>query len=67
MSMAAHQAAKFSNYPKDSHDVAVKRIGKCLLKTKDKGLICQLDVSNGLEVFVHADFPGDVVKDPCSV
>ena len=27
-SMEVHQATKFSNYPKASHDAAIKRIGK---------------------------------------
>ena len=56
--MAVHQAAKFSNCPKACHDAAVKRIGKCLLGTSEEGLICEPDVSKGLEIFADADFAG---------
>ena len=71
ISMAVHQAAKFSNDPKVSYDTAVKRIGKYLLGSLDKGLIYEHDVSKGLEVFVDADFAGGFDKinaeDPASV
>ena len=56
--MTVHQAAKFSSNPKQSHDNAVKRIGKYLKGTADKGLIYKLDSKNGLEVYVDADFAG---------
>jgi len=71
ISMAVHQVAKFSNDPKASHDIAVKRIGKYLLGTYDKGLIYKPDNSKGLEVFVDDDFAGGfdkaVAEDPASV
>lgn len=71
ISMAVHQAAKFSNCPKASHGTAVKRIGKYLLGSMDKGLIYEPDVGKGLEVFVDADFAGGFDKvnaeDPSSV
>ena len=69
--MAVHQAAKFSNNLKASYDTAVKRIGKCLLGSEDKGLTHEPDVEKGLEVFVDADFAGGFEKstaeDPASV
>ena len=40
VSMAVHQAAKFSSNPRRSHDNAVKRIGKHFKGTADKGIIC---------------------------
>lgn len=71
ISMAVHQAAKFSNNPKACHDTAVKRIGKYLLGTEDKGLMYTPDKSKGLEIYVDADFAGGFDKsnaeDPASV
>ena len=45
---AVHQCAKYSVDPKQSHEEAVKRIGRYLKKTKDKGLVFTPDGSNGL-------------------
>jgi hypothetical protein len=45
---AVHQCARFNTYPKTKHAKAVKRIGRYLLATKDKGLIMKRDKS-GLE------------------
>ena len=58
LSMAVHQAARFSINPKLSHERAVKRIGKYLLSNRDKGLIFTPDRSRGIEVYVDADFAG---------
>ena len=54
-SMAAHQAAKFSNDPNTAHDTAVKRIGKSLLGTSDKVLELKPDATKLLQVYVDAD------------
>ena len=43
-SMAVHQAVKFSNEPKASHDTAVKLVGKCLLCSLEEGLTCRLEI-----------------------
>jgi len=71
ISMAVHQAAKFSNHPKACHDTAVKRIGKYLLCTADKGLMYVPNLSEGVEVYVDADFAGNFngnnAEDPASV
>ena len=58
IAMATHQCARFNNDPKLSHERAVKRIGKYLLDTKDKGIVFQPDFSRGLECFVDADIAG---------
>ena len=58
ISMATHQCARFNNDPKLSHKRAVKKIGRYLLDTKDKGLIFKPDTSKGLECYVDADFAG---------
>ena len=68
--MAEHQAAKFSSDPKEAHDAAVKRIGKYLLGSMDKGLTHEPEIGKGLETHVDADFAGgfDIVnaEDPAS-
>ena len=58
LTMAVQQCARFCNEPKKSHEEAVKRICRYLLKTKDKGLIMRPDPSKGLECFVDADWAG---------
>ena len=63
LAMAVHQAARFTNDPKLSHERAIMRIGKYLQGTKDKGIIFKPDKSRGLECFVDADFAGGWIKD----
>jgi hypothetical protein len=55
---AVHQAARFCTEPKQSHSTAVKRIGKYLLDTKDKGLILN-PKDHSFECYVDADFVGN--------
>ena len=58
ITMAVHQCARFSVDPKWSHELAVMRIGRYLLSSRDKGMIFTPDKEKGLEVFVDADFAG---------
>ena len=58
IAMATHQCARFNNYPHHSHEQSVKRIGRYLLDTIDKGMIYITDTSRGLECYVDADFAG---------
>ena len=58
IAMAVHQCARFSVNPMRSHELAVMRIGRYLLSSKDKGMIFTPDATKGLEVFVDADFAG---------
>jgi hypothetical protein len=58
ISMAVHQCAKFCSHPKAIHEIAVKRIVRYLLATKDKGLILKPSMSLTLDMFVDADFAG---------
>ena len=55
---AIHQCARYTFEPKKSHEVAVKRIGRYLKGTRDKGLI--LDPSDDLSIdcYPDADFTG---------
>ena len=55
---AVHQCARFCSSPMRSHEEAVKRIGRYLKRTKNKGIIFKFDASKGIEVFVDADFAG---------
>eukprot|EP00980_Cylindrotheca_fusiformis_P023216 scaffold10228_cov101-Cylindrotheca_fusiformis.AAC.1 len=45
------------------HEKAVKRIVRYLKKTKDQGLIMEIDKSKGIECFVDADFAGGYRKE----
>ena len=42
-----------------SHATVVKRVGKYLLGTKDKGLILNPKLSHSLDCWVDADFVGN--------
>jgi hypothetical protein len=58
LAYAVHNAARFSSDPKASHSKAVKRIGRYLLGTRDKGIIMRPDMSRSIEVYADADFCG---------
>jgi hypothetical protein len=58
IAIATHQCARFSICPMRSHELAIMRIGRYLLSTKDKGMISRPNPTRGLEVFVDADFAG---------
>jgi hypothetical protein len=58
ISFAVHQCARFSNSTTALHKLAVKRIGRYLLLTKDKGLIMSPHPDFQLDVYVDADFAG---------
>jgi hypothetical protein len=55
---SVHQCARFSADPKESHATAVKRIGKYLLGTMDKGLIFN-PRDHSFDCWVDADFVGN--------
>ena len=59
ISMATHQCARFNNDPKLSHERSIRRIGKYLLGTQDKGIIFSPDPKKGIECYVDADFSGN--------
>jgi hypothetical protein len=58
LAYSVHQCARFSADPKESHATAVKRIGKYLLATKDKGLILN-PREHSFDCWVDADFVGN--------
>jgi hypothetical protein len=55
---AVHQCARFALHPTAGHAVAVKHIGRYLLSTKDKGIICTPN-DNANECYADADFEGN--------
>lgn len=55
---AVHQCARFSSDPKEEHTKAVKLIGRYLLGTKEKGMICKPD-GQSMTCYVDANFAGD--------
>jgi hypothetical protein len=59
ISYPVHQCARFMESPKHSHGVAIKRIGRYLLATRNEGLIIKLDKTESFLAFVDADFYGN--------
>jgi Reverse transcriptase (RNA-dependent DNA polymerase) len=55
---AVHQCARFCLEPKESHATAIKRIGKYLQSTKDKGMILN-PKKHSFDCYVDADFVGN--------
>ena len=55
---AAHQTSRFCNNPMASHDKAIKRIGRCLKRAKDKGVIFSPNTCHSFEYWEDADFAG---------
>jgi len=62
IAMAVHQCARYSVNPKLSHEKAVKRIGRYLLGTQNRGIIFNPNIRKGLECYVDADFAGGWAK-----
>ena len=59
ISVSVHQCARFSENPRKSHAEAVKRIGRYLLHTRDKGLIIRPNDLWKFDCWVDADFVGN--------
>ena len=53
-----HQAARLCSNLKQSHEEVVKRIGRCLKRNHDEGIMCRLCVIKPTEVCIDADFAG---------
>ena len=56
LAMAVHQCAQFCENTKQSHELAVKQIGKYLLGTKYQGIIFKHNQTKWLECYVDAAF-----------
>ena len=61
--MPCTNAQGFSSDPKEAHGQAVKRIGRYLKGTADKGLILKPGSSDSLDLYVDADFSGNWDKE----
>lgn len=59
ISYAVHQCSRFMANPTKKHAEAVKRIGRYLLATKDKGTILRPNINKQFECWVDADFTGN--------
>lgn len=62
LSTAVHQCARYSVDPKKSHGEAVKRIGRYLLATKERGIIYD-PKEDSFECWADASFCGDWVRE----
>jgi Reverse transcriptase (RNA-dependent DNA polymerase) len=62
ISYAVHQCARFCEHPKVEHTIAVKRIGRYLLGTKDKGIM-YTPKDESIVCYTDASFLGDFQKD----
>jgi hypothetical protein len=62
ISYPVHQCARFCSDPRGPHGEAIKRIGRYLMGTKDKGVIIDPN-RNSFECYVDADFCGNWDQD----
>ncbi len=58
----AHQCARFTVGAKVEHGKAIRHLGRYLKGTREKGMIFNPDPTQGLEVYVDADFAGNWCK-----
>ena len=58
ISFAVNQCARFSANPRKKHECALKRIGRYLRATRDKGLIMKNEDAPSLNCWCDADFAG---------
>jgi len=58
IAFAVHQCARFSHASKQIHALAIKAIGRYLIRTRDKGLILSPSGDLGVDCYVDADFAG---------
>jgi Reverse transcriptase (RNA-dependent DNA polymerase) len=61
ISFAVHQCARFCQSPKVEHSAAVKHIGRYLLATKDKGIVCMPNASS-IHCYADASFSREWIK-----
>ena len=58
LAFAVRQCARFTHSPKRSHELALKRIGRYLIGTKDRGMILSPNEDLNIDCYVDADFAG---------
>ena len=59
ISVSVHQCVRFTEHPKRCHAEAVKRIGRYLLGTRDKGIIIDPNSPWHFDCWVDADYAGN--------
>lgn len=71
ITFAVNQCSRYNHFPKRIHGEALKRIGRYLVATRDKGLILRPTNSLHIDCYVDADFAGlyahENINDPASV
>jgi hypothetical protein len=55
---AVHLCARFTHCPKQVHEKALKRIGRYLKGTRERGMIIRPTANLSLDLYVDADFAG---------
>ncbi len=60
---ATHQCARYNHSPKQSHEDALKRIGRYLKGTLTKGLILNPSMTINIDCYPDADFAGLWTRD----
>jgi hypothetical protein len=63
ISFATHQCAQYTHSPKQSHEDGIKRIGRYLKGTLNKGLILTPSCSLKIDCYPDADFAGLWMRD----
>ena len=58
IAFAVHQCARYTFQPRLKHEIALKRIGRYLKGTVDKGIIMSPSDDMGIECYPDADFAG---------
>jgi Reverse transcriptase (RNA-dependent DNA polymerase) len=59
LAFSVHQCARFMSQPMRVHGEAVKRIGRYLLGTRNKGFVVLPDMNKSFECYVDADYCGN--------
>jgi hypothetical protein len=72
LAFASQQCARFSQHPKRVHEIAVRKIGRYLQGTRDKGyFFLYPNNTKNLDCYVDADFAGlwnpDEAEDPTTL
>jgi hypothetical protein len=65
ISFATHQCARYTPLPKLSHEIALKKNGRYLKGTLDKGLILTPSETLKIDCYPDADFAGLWNRDDC--
>jgi len=58
LAYSVSQVARFMFNPKHLHKIAIKRIGRYLIRTNDKGMIIKPTADIGNDAYPNADFAG---------